>query len=272
MARSRFALSLAVAFFAALSIGPDAEAQIPPSSSTTSTPVPGAGHDYLGEIAETVNPATGSTSIRISATMPPGRGLTLPFSFAYDSNGVNYVASIGTPQYGGSAWQLPSSTIVSTGGWSESAPVVSATEIIWTAITDGGGREQCYGFVDYVYQDADGNRHNLNLSNYKGNTLADACTYDTVDWPTGFSGEVATQGGEDGNNPTAGAIVASIPLGNGAGVAVGPVTVTQPDGTVLYFANGAENDGFGTLPTTVEDRNGNVIQNHGTPFTRLQLL
>ena len=103
MARCRFALSLAAAFFAALFIGSDAVAQMPPSSSTTSTPVPGAGHDYLGEIAETVNPATGSTSIRISATMPPGRGLTLPFSFAYDSNGVNYVALSPTDSVGG--WQ-----------------------------------------------------------------------------------------------------------------------------------------------------------------------
>ena len=32
-------------------------AQMPAISSTTSTPVPGVGHDYLGSIVETVNPA-----------------------------------------------------------------------------------------------------------------------------------------------------------------------------------------------------------------------
>src|ERR1700722_5860972 len=112
--------------------------QMPPSSSTTSTPVPGVGHDYLGEIGETVDPGTGSVRIGVSATMPPGRGLTLPFSFAYDSNGVNYV----TRQGGGYlTWGLPSSTIVSTGGWSESAPAVTATELTWTATMDGGRQE-----------------------------------------------------------------------------------------------------------------------------------
>ena len=54
------------------------QAQMPVSTSTTSTPVPGAGHDYLGEIGETVNPANGSVSIRLSPTMPPSRGFTIP--------------------------------------------------------------------------------------------------------------------------------------------------------------------------------------------------
>ena len=163
--------------------------------------------------------------------MPSGRGLTLPFSFAYDSNGVNYVTRYPNGAFG--EWQTPPATIVSTGGWSESAPIVSATEITWTAIDDNGGQVHCYGFVNYVYQDDQGNRHNLNLSNYSGNTQSSACTYDTLHWPGGFGGTVATQGGE-GNDPLQGAVIASIPLGNGAGVSVGPVTVTQPDGTTLY--------------------------------------
>ncbi len=50
-------------------------AQMPVSTSTTSTPVPGAGHDYLGDLNETVNPVNGSLSIRINTPMPPGRGV-----------------------------------------------------------------------------------------------------------------------------------------------------------------------------------------------------
>jgi hypothetical protein len=80
--------------YAGLLLVSHAEAQMPPSSSTTSTPISGAGHDYLGEIGESVNPATGSVSIRLNAIVSPGSGLTLPFSFAYDSNGVNYIAMI----------------------------------------------------------------------------------------------------------------------------------------------------------------------------------
>jgi len=249
-------LTVAILLTAAL------RAQMPSSSSTTSTPVPGVGHDYLGAIAETVNPANGSVSIRITATMPPGRGLTLPFSFAYDSNGVNYV----TPSVGGGlAWEIPSSTIVSTGGWSESVPVVSANYLAWTATREGGSREACYAYVNYVYQDASGNRHDLNLTNFKGNAQDDACTYDTAHWPAGFGGVAVTQAGEGGwsTQPGAqpvGAIIASIPQGNPAGMPVGPVSVTEPDGTTFYFTSVANNDVNGALPSSVEDRNGNIIQ------------
>ena len=235
-----------------------AQGQMPVSSSTTSTPVPGAGHDYLGSIADTVNPANGSVSVRINATVPPGRGLTLPFAFAYDSNGINYVS---TPNASGALlWSLPSTTVVSTGGWSETVPVVSATEITWTAHDDSGHPSPCYGFINYVYQDPSGNRHNLNLSNYSGNNPNALCSSDTTDWPQGFGGNVVTSSGEDGWSPAVGAIIASIPPGNGAGASVGPVTVSEPDGTIFYFPNGADADAFGTLATSVEDRNGNIVQ------------
>ena len=251
---ARYLLLAAVAVL----LTPSMWAQMPVSSSTTSTPVPGAGHDYIGEFNETVNPGNGSLSIRISPTMPPGRGLTLPFSFAYDSTGVNYVTRLDNGNFG--VWNFPSTTIVSAGGWSESAPVVSANELTWTAHGNEGGNFHCIGFVNYVYQDPSGNRHNLNLTNYTAaNNQNDACTYDTIDWPLGFSGDSVTQGGEDNWTPLAGGIIASIPPG-GVGVTVGPVTVTQPDGTVLGFPNTTNRDSFGSMATSVEDRNGNMIQ------------
>ena len=231
----------------------NAYGQMPASSSTTSTPVPGAGHDYLGDIGETVNPATGSLSIRISATMPAGRGLTLPFTFAYDSNGVNYV---GLNSPGILQWLAPSSSIVSTGGWSESAPIVSASQLKWTAYPDGGGKGvPCFGYVNYVYQDPQGNRHDLNLSIYSDVTQSGLCTNDTVHWPIGFDGEIVTQGGEGNWSPIEGAIVASIP-----DTSIGsPVTVTQPDGAIFYFAQNASQFANGAMATSVEDRNGNVV-------------
>src|SRR5690242_9521719 len=112
-----------------------ARAQLPPVASTTSTPIPGAGHDYLGTVNETVNPANGSLSIRIPVTMPPGRGVTLPFSFSYDSNGVNYLTM--ASRTGTLAHWLTTSSVVSQAGWGNTAPVYSLVELNWQALVDG---------------------------------------------------------------------------------------------------------------------------------------
>ena len=51
-------------------------------------PTSGVGHEYIGTIDEVVSPANGSLSIRIPLPAPPGRGLSLPLQFTYNSNGV----------------------------------------------------------------------------------------------------------------------------------------------------------------------------------------
>lgn len=95
MSLPRFALPLSVCISIVLvfTLAPACLAQLPTVTNATSTPIPGAGHDYLGGPAETVNPASGAVSIRIPVTVPRGRGITLPFSFAYDSSGVNYLSN-----------------------------------------------------------------------------------------------------------------------------------------------------------------------------------
>jgi RHS repeat-associated protein len=231
----------------AVLLAPALHAQMPPSSSTTSTPVPGAGHDYLGELAETVNPATGSVSVRLNAMMPPGRGLTLPFSFGYDSNGVNYVT---LNPAGSLSWAAPPSTVASSGGWSNSVPMVSFAEINWTAYADQGAKAiPCWAFVNYVYQDAHADRHNLDLTTYNQAGTDGPCTYYTPA-PPGFGWQVVTQGGD-------GEIIASIP--SNATSNPGPVTVADPDGTVLYFPLSISDATIGAMATAVEDRNGNLI-------------
>lgn len=246
------ALAAIVPLFASVAL-----AQMPVVSNTTSTPVPGVGHDYIGDLVETVNPANGSLSLRISPTMPTGRGLTLPFSFAYDTGGINYVNLGTTGEVGG--WVLPTSNLVSMGGWSESAPVVNVSDMTWTAVDDDGRNVNCIAYFNYVYQDANGNRHNLNLSSFSGNNPNSACTYDGAAWPHSFSGQYVTQGGEDNYNPVQGAIIASIPS-NDIAATLGPVTVSQPDGTTLSFASNEALVLKGELPSSVEDRNGNVVQ------------
>ena len=82
-------------------------AQIDTVNNSTSTPVPGAGHNYIGSLNETVDPGTGSVSVRIDVGAPSGRGITLPFSFAYDSNGVHFpkLTRFATPTWGSSLTQ-----------------------------------------------------------------------------------------------------------------------------------------------------------------------
>ncbi len=242
---SSFLLILLLAFLTLLS--PVCLAQLPPVSSTTSTPIPGAGHDYLNGPAESVNPANGSASIRIPVIMPPSRGITLPFSFAYDSNGANWLLLDNTLTTGTGQWGTIS-TVASQGGWSNTVPIASAKSQNWTTLPDGAPKPvNCYSLINFQFQDASGNRHNLNLSNYSFVSNPNgACATDTWDWPYYFTGQVATQGGE-------GPILATIPTNWSS---TPTVTVTDGGGTTLVFPGGGN---LSRLPTTVTDRSGNTI-------------
>jgi len=59
----------------------------------TSTPIPGAGHNYIELLNETVDPANGSLSLNFGFDVPPGRGVTVPFAFTYHSNGAMFQES-----------------------------------------------------------------------------------------------------------------------------------------------------------------------------------
>ena len=158
MSRSR--LASAVFGLPAVSFVPSSWAQFAQVSNTTATPVPGSGHDYLDGVNETVNPATGSAGIRIPVIVPPGRDITLPFSFAYASNGVNYLEPpTGTASTG--FWSTIG-TVTSQGGWSNTAPVVTVNQLHWTTIPEGAPKPvNCYALINFQFQNAKGNRHNL---------------------------------------------------------------------------------------------------------------
>src|SRR5260370_25888333 len=68
-------------------------AQVANVNDVTSTPIPGAGHDYIHLLSETVNPANGSVSLRIQLPMAKGRGIQVPFYVGYDSNSVSFLGS-----------------------------------------------------------------------------------------------------------------------------------------------------------------------------------
>src|SRR5205823_4521227 len=70
------------------------QAQITDATGEQAAPIPRAGHDYIHGPSEIVNPAIGGVSFRIDTQMPPGREITVPFGFGYDSNGAQHVSVV----------------------------------------------------------------------------------------------------------------------------------------------------------------------------------
>lgn len=221
-------------------------AQIPNVGNTTSTPAAGD-HDYLGSLVETVNPANGASSIRINTRIPQGRQLTLPFSFTYDTNGAFYIGQPSNGKGGPGYHSIPQ-TINSLGGWSFSYPVMSLAVGSWTIPNFNDGTYTCHGSTNYVFQDANGDRHNLALSvspnkvGGDGENCSDGLTGD---------GEVTT-GGE-------GSILATTSVPQwGSGIISG-VTIADANGTIYNIPTGDYSSQQTLLATSVIDRNGNAI-------------
>ena len=221
---------------------PHSRAQITNVGNDQSTPIPGAGHDYIHMLSETVNPGNGSLSLRLALPMPKGRGLNVPFAFAYDSNGVHHIEGDGAND-GGAVW-LSNVTLLSQGGWSYSVPLLSfdSSSISWN---NGGG--SCSITTDYVFQDASGGRHALGLS--------------------------TTNDGQGGDGDAACGVSPSTPAGDDFFRAATntPTNTVNPafwiadlDGTVFHISGSnyhlwGNGPNEASLPDWIEDRNGNKI-------------
>ncbi len=222
-----------------------AHAQISTVTEDTSTPIEGAGHDYIHLLSETVNPANGSVSLRIQVPIPKGRGLTLPFSFDYDSNGVHHLVPI---QPGFAGWQS-NTGYLSQGGWSYSVPMVN---FAFTDVTGGNSPNtfDCSTMSNYMFLDPSGGQHALGLATQFSNE--GACPWDGLDVQNFGDAEVA------------GFLPPTHPYSfNPSATPFEPVTVLTGDGTVYNFPNLSHNqptsDVSEGLPSSIEDRNGNLI-------------
>lgn len=160
---------------------------------TNITPVPGTGHNYIHELAETVNPANGSLSIRIAAPAPHERGLNFPiWVFAFDSSGIYQLAPIyhpwpevdGTYQPG---LELVSVNFVPGGGGSAGGIIFNPPTLqgeggqvgslsYTNTVLNTNPAYNCSFDSNYVYTDAYGTRHSLPLF-YYANNYQDACAY-----------------------------------------------------------------------------------------------
>ena len=234
-------LSLTCAF--ALTI--PSVAQISDVTNSTSTPIEGAGHDYIKLLNESVNPANGSVSLRIQVPTPQGRGLSLPFAFAYDSNSAKHVASWNDGG-GGVGW-ADNTAYLGRGGWSYSVPTLTVLQV--TESLGGGHHGLCVYDADFVFQDETGGRHSLYLS-------IDESPLSSCQWATPILPVQKLTAGDWVYQAALTAINA-------------PVRVADADGSVYAFGlwgfgghpGGTDNE-YSSLVSSIEDRNGNVITVH----------
>jgi RHS repeat-associated protein len=244
----RAVLFLLVALF----ISHSARGQITHVTDATSTPIAGAGHDYIHLLNETVNPANGSISVRIDVPVPKSRGLTLPFSFAYYSNGVHHLVP-GVPPFVGQISWRSNQSYLSQGGWSFSSPMITYSQFTVTVI-NSPNNYNCNTWANYVFSDPGGGRHSLSIGTQLSNGSG-GCQ------GPGFVSRVGGDSEFEGTLPN------SYPDNtNPSNPAANPVSVFSKDGTVYSFPpiphqtiiNGTYN-GSTALASSIEDRNGNVV-------------
>jgi RHS repeat-associated protein len=217
-------------------------AQITSVNNSTSTPIEGAGHDYIKLLSETVDPVNGSTSLRLQLPIPPARGLSIPFAFSYDSNGVAFPTNSNVP--GLSSWgyaKVDAGPGLVSAGWSYSVPMLTYLSLVQQV--QNGGITVCQTTTGFVLQDATGGRHSLNVAHIL-NTSTNCTGYPLDQVEKDIGGDDYYQ---------ASLLFGTLP------------SVTSAAGTNYSFpAAGVASSGDITaeLPTSIEDSNGNIVLFH----------
>ena len=135
--------------------------QITTLSSSTATPTPGAGHDYIKLLNETVEPASGAVSLRIGLPLPPGRATSIPFNISYDGGSAHFAEGFSAGSIG---WTYNNS-LFAKGGWSYSAPLLTFTSKSFDYPPgDPEVESTCAGYYGYLFQDPSGQRHSLDVA------------------------------------------------------------------------------------------------------------
>ena len=239
---------------------PTAKAQMFTLTDSTATPMPGAGHDYIHLLNETVNPANGSVSININFPMPKGRGLSLPFSISYNSGQVVFIDPFvnsyslqplySVPSYYGAGVMTWESNVglLSSGGWSYGVPTANWAVSTGPANSSGHTTDTCSYSSGYTFTDSTGGAHFLGMGtagNFQGNDGSNTQCFSSP-----------TQGGDDYYSASLGAVPPGGSVSN-------PLTVVDSVlGTTYKFGSNTiigSTSGTGLLPTLIEDRNGNQI-------------
>ena len=195
-----------------------------PGTGSTVVPTPG-GRDYFNSLSENFDPANGSVSLRLAVPIPSGRGFSVPFNFAYDSNGVFVPGNLGEV----AQWKNIQIGYASKGGWAYTLPA-AATDLEHYKVPYGHGYQNCPYYTNWRFLDAKGRRHGLGLYNQNGGK------------PCG-TGESL-----NGGDLTLQAVLSSK-------IAADPsfLTLADDSGTVYTF-------GSSGAVSKIEDTNGNIVR------------
>lgn len=252
-------------------------------------PVPGAGHDYIHGLNETVNPANGSLNIKIDLPTLPSRGLTLPFAITYNSGEVFSALPLQYATGGGwiSAGQLSSRSSAGY-GWSDTLPYATASAITAYVYSAPPSSTAGYGAVGtcpvsmfYNFYDSAGVSHMLGLAAIgtetplSGLQPQQGCNQATLSTTLSQPYYASQQSG--GDDQVSGSMAYNCTGNNNSTITAcedgtPSFSVVDDNSNVYYFAGNSfyipPTGGFSAteimFPSTIEDRNGNII-NFTTP-------
>lgn len=220
----------------------------------TEMPVPGAGHDYQRLLGETVNFGTGSVSFKISFPVPKSRGLTMPYNWTYNSASANPLNMIAGPQPYSSWDNYGVQSQLTVDGWNTKDGIPWASVSVWNFTPPGNGIQVtpagCNIQSGMTFTGMDGVMHNLNVvAMATTSTTGTQTCGNQVSGPNGDSQVVAVLDPNTANTYLEGASPTS-----------GSFVVEDKSGTLYWIQGGiGPQNRSGTLPVSVEDRNGNLI-------------
>ncbi|HTW80609.1 MAG TPA: hypothetical protein VME23_13770, partial [Terracidiphilus sp.] len=242
----------AVAVVALAAVGPMMGQTAPAAGAVDGSVQPpiAGGHDYVHLLSETVNPATGSLSVRIQLPVPKGRGITAPAVVAYNSGEVSsLIEPTGTLQW--ATWnQNPNGQ---ANGWgSPSSIPLTATASEWNFTSPEPPQgwseiENCNYASGFSFTDMNGTSHTLGIG---------AVTLATNNGNGGqCNTSIANTGESDGQVEGWLGSNAQTQLANGNQIGINLIDLngnTYSGTTPGMGQNGA-------LFMTMEDRNGNIV-------------
>src|SRR6185437_8570973 len=186
-------------------------------------PVFNADHNFLQthSLNETINPATGAVSLKISIDVPGGRAMTANFAVQYDSNsahhGQNWFGNMGYLSAGGWSLTFPSVSVTSGTGSTSNSGSCSTTPDC-----SGGTQTGCPYYTNYLMTDVNDATHSLPLT-----ALTPNCTY-----PYGVSEKLS------GGDSSVVGVTKEFPT---PGAPTPLLTASDNDGTVYTFNSADHN-------------------------------
>jgi RHS repeat-associated protein len=272
---THFCLLSTVALICLCFFPTNARAQITNVADDTIPPIPGAGHDYIHMLSETVNPANGTVSLKITMPTPKGRGISLPFSLTYNSGAALHFAAWAPDQAGFAEQVTPP-----TGGWGTSLPYLSFGQTQYSFPygdgLPGSPAETCFFTTGYMFYDALGG-HALNLAAMSPPPFINGSNGYCWLMNQASNGQIPAftpeNSGSDSQveatfpQPCAQANYTVVATPTTCTSAQAEVDVFDGAGTIYYFGSSGvmptnwigSSDSFAFWPTKMEDRNGNII-------------